>query len=113
MSLTSDMSLTTSENGAVTLSKKRCTVCYEAAAELYEVALMINDTVRISGDFDDFDVEDALASQRRVRCMAARVIALSNALMAGLGDDSTSVNGNQGLNSMVYLRDDDSEKSTA
>ena len=93
------MSLTTSENGDVTLSKARHDVCFSAAAELDAIALMLPDAVEMSDEL-------ALASHMRVRCMAARVRELANALMAGLNDDAVPVNGFGGLTRMVLLCDE-------
>lgn len=88
--------LTTAENGAVTLSKDRHDVCMEAAWELDAIASML------PGAVDRTD-EVAMASSLKVRCMAARVRELANALMSGLCDDAVKVGGLNGLHDQVLL----------
>jgi hypothetical protein len=94
------MSLTTAKNGDVTLSKARHKICMEAAWELDAIAPMIPDAV-------DRTDEVAMASYLKVRCLAARVQALANALMAGLYDDAVPVTGLGGLHYQVLLSGDE------
>ena len=78
------MSLTTSENGSVTMEKARHDVCLQAAWELDAIATMLSDAVENTD-------QDAFASMLRVRCLAGRVRELANALMAGLYDPEVTV----------------------
>lgn len=94
------MSLTTAENGAVTLSKDRSKVCLEAAWELEAIALMLPDLVPAP-------TAEELQTHFRVRCVVARVRELANALMAGLNDSCVPVNGMSGLNCKVLLCDEE------
>lgn len=91
------MSLTTAENGAVTLEKARLDICMEAAYELDVIANMLPDAVERSDDA-------AMESYLRVRCMASRVRALASALMMGLSDEVATVGGVDGLRDQVFLR---------
>lgn len=93
------MSITTSENGDVTLSKARYMVCLEASWELEAIAMMLPDAVANTD-------EDAFLSRLRVRSMAGRILQLANALMAGLSDNAVSVEGFGGLNTTVLLCDE-------
>lgn len=90
------MSLTTNENGDVTLSKDRHGICMEVAWEFDAIAAMLPDAVERTD-------EVAVASSLKVRCMAARVRELANALMAGLYDSDVEVVGLNGLNDRVLL----------
>jgi hypothetical protein len=68
----------------------------DAAYELEVISSMLPDAVERTDEL-------AMASYLRVRCMAARVQALANALMAGLYDDAVSVDGLNGLHAQVFL----------
>lgn len=78
------MSLTTAENGAVTLSKARHDVCMEAVWELEALAYVLP-TVASNGD------PDALKSGFVVRGIASRYVTLANVLIAALYDDAEEV----------------------
>jgi len=73
------MTLSTAENGAVTLGKDRHMVCLEAAFELEALAFALPDLVP--------NVEEARVARLAVRGIAGRLVTLANALMAALGDD--------------------------
>lgn len=90
------MSLITAENGDVTLSKARHDICLEVAWELDAIAAMLPDAVERTDDV-------AVVSSLKVRCMAARVRELANALMAGLYDGGVEVVGLNGLKDRVLL----------
>lgn len=78
------MSLTTAENGAVTLSKARHDVCMHAVWELEALAYVLP-TVTSNGD------PEALNSGFVVRGIASRFVTLANVLMSGLYDDAETV----------------------
>lgn len=78
------MSLTTGENKSVTLSMERHRVCIEAAWELEALAYLLP-TVTSNSD------SEATQSGFVVRGIAARLVGLANALMAGLHDDAVTV----------------------
>lgn len=92
----SEKDLTIAPNGDVTLSKARHDICMEAAWELDAIASMLPGAVERTD-------EVAMASHLKVRCMAARVRELANALMAGLFDDAVELGGLNGLNDQVLL----------
>lgn len=73
------MTLSTAENGAVTLGKDRHSVCMEVAYELEALALVLPDLVP--------NVGEAPGAYHAVRGVAGRFVTLANALMAALGDD--------------------------
>lgn len=75
------MSLTTAENGAVTLSKARHDVCMEVAYELEALAYVLP---RVTSNSDP----DALNSGFVVRGIAGRYVALAGVLLAALSDDA-------------------------
>jgi hypothetical protein len=93
------MSLTTAENGDVTLSKARHRVCMEALFEAYAISGLLLGAV-VGTD------EDARETRLRVRCMAGRLRALAEALIGGLGDEMLALDGFDGLSNMVLLTDD-------
>ena len=73
------MSLTTAENGDVTLSKDRHDLCMSAVWEMEALAYLLP-TVTSNTD------EDAFQSGLVARGIASRFVGLSNALMAALCD---------------------------
>lgn len=73
------MSLTTAENGAVTLGKDRYAVCVEVACELEALAYVLP-TVTSNAD------EGALRVGFVVRGIAGRCTELASVLMAALDD---------------------------
>jgi hypothetical protein len=73
------MSLTTSRNGDVTLSKSRHDVCLEIAYELEALAFVLPGLVP--------NIDEAHGAHHAVRGVAGRFVTLANALMSGLGDD--------------------------
>ncbi|MDD3936862.1 hypothetical protein [Rhodoferax sp.] len=76
------MSLTTSEDGAVNLSKARHMVCLEAAWELEALAYLLPGLVP--------NVDEARGSYHAVRGIAGRLLNLANVLMAALNDDGVT-----------------------
>lgn len=92
------MTISFAENGAVTLEKSRHEVCMEAVWEIEAIASMLPDMV-------DRTDEVAMQNHLRVRCMAGRLVELSNALMAGLADESVRMDGLGGLNRKILLCD--------
>ena len=94
--------LTYPGNGARTLSEARHHVCYSAAAELDAIALMLAGAME---DTDEYKESEVLNAKFPVRCIAARVKQLANALMAGLNDEAVPVNGWDGLNRTVFVRE--------
>ena len=80
------------------LSKDRHKVCLEAAWELDAIALMLPDLVSC-------ETVEELQSLFRVRCVAARVRELANALMSGIDDSAVELSGINGLNQRVLLCD--------
>lgn len=72
------MSLTTAENKSVTLGKDRHTVCLQSAWELEALAFVL--PTLVPNDADS-------GAHYAVRGIASRVLALSNVLIAALGDE--------------------------
>lgn len=75
------MSLTTAENGDVTLGKARHDVCMEVAYEMEALAYVLPQLTSNS------DVE-ALNTGFAVRGIAGRYVALAEVLLAALSDDA-------------------------
>lgn len=75
------MSLTTADNGAVTLSKARHGVCMEVAWELEALAYVLP-SVTTNAD------PEALQSGFVVRGIASRYVTLASILLAALFDDA-------------------------
>ena len=73
------MTLSTAENGTVTLGKDRHRVCLEVSYEVEALALVLPDLVPRT--------DEALVAHFAVRGIAGRLGTLANALMAALGDD--------------------------
>ena len=78
------MSLSTAENGDVTLSKARHLICMEVAWELEALAYVLP-TVTTNSD------HDGLRSGFVVRGIASRFVSLANMLMAALSDDVQTI----------------------
>ncbi len=74
------MSLSIGENGSVTLSPARATVCIEAAWELEELAYLLASIIP--------PVDELMREHFRVGAVAGRIETLSNALMSGLNDEA-------------------------
>jgi hypothetical protein len=72
------MSLTIAEDGAVTLSDARQSVCLESAWEIDALATLLSTLI----PRDD----ENLTTHFHVRCVASRIRTLSFVIMAGLGD---------------------------
>ena len=74
------MSLTTNENGSVTLGKDRHMVCLEAAWELEALAFVLPGLVP--------NIDEAPGVHHAVRGIAGRLVVLSSVLMAALFDEA-------------------------
>ena len=77
------MSLKIAPGGEVTLSKARCDLCFEALWEIEQLAYLLP-TVTSNSD------HEALNAGFRVRGLAARCVALSEAVAAALSDDAVT-----------------------
>ena len=76
------MSLTTAENGDVTLSKARSDICLQVAYELEALASVLPGLVP--------NIDEAHGAHHAVRGLAGRFVSLANVLMAAIGDEVES-----------------------